>query len=107
MDTPKKVLLVGDSALMAVTEAALSAYAEMEVKRIAELRAEHLECDVIVVDRCLAEECFLALACANPGVVIFELNWDAVTFTTILVKKNITLDIEHLSAFIFGQSGRI
>ncbi len=100
MDAHKKVLLVGDSTLMAVTEAALSAYPEMEVRRIEDLSEGSFDCDAIIINHDLLDERILALARANPGVSIFSLNWDEETFSWMQVRKDITLDAEHLFASI-------
>ena len=104
MDAHKKVLLLGDSALMAVTEAALAAYPNMEVKRVTDSCDDRLEYDAIIVDSSLPDERAFALARANPGVLIFSINWDDVTFSWMLVRKDITLDAEHLSALICGRT---
>ena len=100
----KKVLLVGDSALMAVTEAALSANPDMEVKRVAEPGDGRVDFDAIIVERRLVDEPILAMARANPGVLILELNWDDSSYSWMLVQKDIALDTEHLSALICGRT---
>ncbi len=100
----KKVLLIGDSALMAVTEAALSANPEMEVKRVAEPGDGRLDFDAIIVEHRPEDEPILAMARANPGVLILELSWDDSSYSWMLVQKCITLDAEHLSALICGRT---
>jgi hypothetical protein len=101
MDTHKKVLLLGDSALTAVTEAALSAYPNLTVHSAATPEQNSGPCDaIVVVDR--LDDCQLTtLIRAYPSIAILTLDWQMGTFSWLVSYSGISLNTDHLLAAIF------
>ena len=97
MDARKKVLLVGDSALMAVTEAALEPYLELQLTRVCASSPIPVKFEAILIERGLPEDLLLALTNANPGALVIVLDWQQSSFSSLIARENYSLTIEHIA----------
>jgi hypothetical protein len=95
MSKPRRIILIGNSTLMAVTEAALRASPNLDVRRVADITRIENSFDAVIVECDLPNEETAAIAQLCPNIPIIQMDWQHASLWLLSQSDN-TLDAERL-----------
>jgi hypothetical protein len=100
MQTRKRILLIGATAIMAVTEAILRGAGGLDVRRVNDLNASAGDYQAIFVEDTQPREALEAVLRANPGIPVILLHWQRHALSLMVDYPADCLSVEHLTRLI-------
>jgi hypothetical protein len=98
MQTRKRILMIGASAMMAVAEAALRGTGGLDVRRVNDLGEMYGgEYSAIFLEDSLPGAETAAVLRAHPGIPVILLHWQRAAFTLVVGYQDHSLTLEELN----------
>jgi hypothetical protein len=97
MNSIQQVLLIGDTGMMAITEAALREVPTLNVRRVDDRSEISGEWNAIFIEDSLPREEVLEIMRSNPGALLIILHWKQSSFTLLVGHKDHSLTIEQIT----------